>query len=194
MVNSVQNTGIYPQYAYNPYMYAKVPQSYLVVPQGQVVIPNTVAQLPQTQPMAQVQQSENLNYNQVAPYINTNSKVFNPQIQTQSGMAISTANAVSSPYLSDDAQLVYKGPVKTVNPQITPDEQIDNQVEKEFLDYFRQKSNENEELKSAINKTFNKKKKTSPLASFAKIIALLIIIGGAYKYRKHIPLIKKLFK
>ena len=194
MTEAVQNQNICSGYVYNPYICPYKPQSNMIIPQGQVVVPNEPAQFPQVQVLAQTSPAQTVNYNQVAPYINPNANVFYPSIQTKSGQAIATANAVATPVSNDEAQIVYQGPVKTVNPQITPIEQSDNQIEKDFNNYYKFKAEENAELRNALKKSSDKKKRTNSLISFAKLAAASLILVGLYTYRKKIPLIKKLFK
>ncbi len=194
MTEAVQNQNICNGHICSPYKCACTPQSNIVIPQGQVVVPNTPAQLSQVQAIAQVQPNPSVNYNQIEPYINTNSGVFNPSVQTKSGQAIATAYSVGVPVDSSEAQIVYEGPVKTVNPQITPVEQSDNQIEKDFNDYFKFKAEENAELKNALHKSFNDKKRKNSLATMVKVAAAALILTGLYAYRRKIPLVKKLFK
>ena len=81
-----------------------------------------------------------------------------------------------------------------INPQITPVEQTDNQIEKDFNDYFKLKAEENAELKNALHKSLNNQKQANYLSKSVKVLAAVLVIGAAYVYRKKIPLVKKLFK
>lgn len=193
MTEYVQNQKVCTPYVKNPYICPMCPKSNVIVPQGQVIVPQVPAQPLQIITNLPENPSPNVSYNQVTPYINTGATVFNPSIQTKSGQTIANATAISTPILKDEAQLVYQGPIKNVNPQITPVEQTDAQIEKDFQTYFKTKAEENGELKSALDKTVNKNDRKK-LPAIAKILGGIIVIGGIYKYRAKIPLLKKLFK
>ena len=141
----------YNQYANNPYVCANAPASQVVMPQGQIQMPNTISQPPQvhTIPYPAPPVEQKVNYNQITPYLNTGSVVLQPSIQTKSGQVIATAAADSSkPVNQQESQVVYVGPVKTINPQVTPVEQTDNDIEKQFINYYKQKAEVNSELTS----------------------------------------------
>ena len=192
MVETAINQNICTPYVNNPYVCPCAVPTNIVVPQGQIMVPAVPAQ-----PLRVVnsipQNQQNVNYNQVTPYINTNSKVFQPAIQTQSGKAIANVYNVNPPLTNDESQIVYQGPIKDVNPQITPKTQTDTEIENDFRSYFKTKAKENPELNSALNKTFGEEKgKKLPL--FAKILGAVIIVGGLYKYRAKIPLLNKIHR
>lgn len=193
MVNTEQNTNICNQNVCSPYLCASVPNSKLVIPQGQIVVPDNISEIPKTMPVVQVQPGQAVNYNQIVPYINTNSKVFNPYIQNNSGEMVYTVSEAKSPYNCEDAQLVYEGPVKSINPQITPIEQADNKINKDYEQYFKDKSKFNEELKDTIA-SLNRKEKKNSLISSLKMIGSIVGLALIYTYRKKIPGLKKLFK
>lgn len=184
-------------YTYNPYLCTYAPVSQVVIPQGQVQMPNTIVQPPQLQVIQQPpQQQQSVNYNQVTPYLNTNSNVLQPSVTTKSGQAIAVATVNSSqPYNQQNAQVIYQGPVKTINPQITPVEQTDNEIEKQYRQFFKDKAEYNSELKKALNKTiggFDEEKPwyKKPLC----IIGAIAIAALFYKFRAKIPFVKKFCK
>ena len=179
-------------YTQNPYMCAYTPISPLIVPQGQIVMPSSITQPPNVQPIQNLN-GQSVNYNQVTPYLNGNSTVFNPSIQTRSGQTIATASILTGQPSSQEAQIVYQGPVKTVNPQITPVEQSDNEVNKQYEDYFKQKAIYNSELNKAINSKSGKNIGSSIFSKTVKILAAILLIAGIYKYRAKIPVVKRFF-
>ena len=178
-------------YTHNPYLCAYSPVSPLVVPQGQIQTPSTIPQPPMVQPIQQLPNSSNVNYNQITPCLNGNSPVFQPAIETKSGQAIATASAVSQPVTAQEAQIVYQGPVKTVNPQITPIEQNDNEIDKQYRSYFQQKAEQNAELRRALYGSATPK---SFMLTAIKVLGITLIVLGLYKYRTKIPIIKRFFK
>ena len=182
------------QYANNPYVCAYAPASQVVMPQGQVQMPTTIQQPPQVQVLQQPPKDlPNVNYNQVTPYLNLGSPVFQPALTTKSGQTITIAPQQSSvPVNQLESKVVYEGPVKSINPQVTPHEQSDNEIEKQYKNYFKNKAEYNEEFRSALNKAERKK---TPW--YKKLLGFLCFAGAVYlgcKYRKKIPIIKRFFK
>lgn len=190
---NIQNTCACTAYAKNPYLCAFTPVSYLVVPQGQLLMPCTPAQNLTVQPIQQIPTHQNVNYNTVTPQLDGNSNVFKPTLETKSGKAIATATAVSRPLEAQESQIVYQGPVRIINPQITPIEQLDNEIDKQYKNYFVNKAQTNEELKQALNSS-TKKKRTSLFINVLKGIGTVLAIYGIYKYRGKIPILKNIFK
>ena len=187
----------YGTYAYNPYVCANAPVSQVVMPQGQVQMPNTIVQPPEVQSVQiPPQYNQGVNYNQVTPYLNTGSPVFQPTITTKSGQIITMAAPDSSqPFNPQESQLVYSGPVKTINPQITPVEQTDNEINKQMNKYFKDKIKFNEEFKEALNKTTGiNNGKTPWYKSLLKFVIFATATTLAYKFRHKIPLIKNFCK
>ena len=181
-------------YANNPYICANAPLSHVVVPQGQITMPSDIVQPPLVQTIVQPPPSElqSVNYNQITPYINSNSKTFQPELTTKSGQAIATASASSSkPVDYDHSQVVYVGPVNVINPQITPTEQEDSDVHRQISEYYKKQAEYNEQLRRALEKsgcgngtigTFFKKA--------AKVFGIALLAVLAIKYRAKIPFIK----
>lgn len=197
MVSQIQNGNICTSYANNPYVCASCPQTNVVVPQGTVQLPQTLGQYPQVYAMAQVQpqNGQAVNYNQVAPYINPNSTVFQPSIQVKSGQPIVTANNVALPVENREAQVVYQGPIKTINPQISPVEQIDSKICKDYDNYLKVKTQTNLELKKAMDRvSSHSNDKKSFLAKMMKFAIFALVVIGAYKFRHKLPFIKRLVK
>ena len=193
MVNTEQNMNICNQNTCNPYLCASVPDSNLVIPQGQIKVPDNIQTAPQAMPVVQVQPSPAVSYNQITPYINTNSKIFNPYIKTRSGETVHMVSETSSPYNYEEAQVVYEGPVKSINPQITPEEQIDNKINKDYEDYFKKKTKYNKELKDTLD-TLSRDEEKKSFKGTLKLIGAIALMTVAYTYRKKIPGLKKFFK
>ncbi|MBQ7450094.1 hypothetical protein IJS77_01655 [bacterium] len=192
MVTSTQNNQPQyqcSQYAYNPYLCAYAPSSQVVVPQGQMQMPQNIQQPPQIQVLQQPPENlPNINYSQVTPYLNTNSKIFTPNITTKSGQSITIAPPISSvPIEQIESKVVYEGPIKIINPQITPVEQNDNQIEKEFRNYFKRKVEFNDEFRKAVYQNKNKGPWWKNVLGFIGFCAVLAV---GYKFRKKIPVIK----
>ena len=194
MVNSEQKINICNQNTCNPYLCASVPCSNLIIPQGQMVVPDKIQAAPNAMPVTQMQSSQSVTYNQICPYINTNSKIFKPYIQTRTGENVYTVNEVSSPYNYKDAQLVYEGPIKSINPQITPTEMLDNKINKEIEQYYKDKVKYNKELKEALDKMSHTNGKGSSFKSVLKFLGTTALIAVAITYRKKIPGLRRFFK
>ena len=157
MAETAINQNICTPYVNNPYVCPCVVPSNIVIPQGQITVPSMPVQ-PLRVVTSVPQNTQAVNYNQVTPYINTNSKVFQPSIKTQSGKAVANVYNTNPPITDDESQIVYQGPIKDVNPQVTPKNQTDSEIEKDFRSYFKTKSKENPELQNALNKTFGEEK------------------------------------
>ena len=192
MVEAVQNQNVCNQYVKNPYICPNVPSTNIVIPQGQVYTPSspsvpvrTINQMPQNQ--------QAVSYNQVMPYINTGSSVFQPSIKTLSGKSISNIYTNNLPITKNEAKLVYQGPVTEVNPQVSPIEQIDAQIEKDFRSYFKTKKEENEELRKALDKTFGEEK-NKKWPTVATVLGIGAAVFGIYKFRGKIPILKRFCK
>lgn len=175
MVSTIPSPNMY---SYNPYVSQGVfnPQSQIVVPNGQ-----PYAQ-PQLQAVATAQVPAN-----ATPYINPNSPVFSPQVQATSGLTINTP--VIQDIAMQNAQIVYQGPVKSVNPQITPIEQVDNQVDKDFKQYCKNKAQYNEEFRKVLE---SHNSGSSLVSKLAKALGVIIVVGALYKYGNKIPIVKNI--
>ena len=193
MAQNIQNEYACQAYSHNPYLCASASVSPLVLPQGTVQMPTTIPQNLVVQANQELPApGPSVNYNQITPYLNGNSAVFQPTLQTQSGAAISTAAIVSQPISAQEAQLVYQGPIKNINPQVTPIEQYDNEINKQYQQYFLNKAEVNEELRNAVKHSTGKP--SSFLEKLAKVAALLLAATAIYKFRNKIPIIKRFFK
>ena len=181
-------------YANNPYISAKVPVSQVVIPQGDINLPSTIIQPPVVQAIPQPSpQLQSVNYNQITPYINSNSPVFQPVLTTKSGQPITMPPPQSSkPVTQNTSQIVYEGPVKEFNPQITPIEQYDNEIVKEMQKYYQNRFKYNQELQEALNKSL--KGEDSFAKKTMKAIGLIVAIALVYKFRTKIPFIKRFCK
>lgn len=194
--NKAQSTYQCTQYANNPYLCANEPASKVVVPQGEVKLPESVPCTPVVQTILQPPpNTEHVNYNQITPYINSNSAMFKPEVQTKSGYIISSAPPVSSkPVTQNESQVVYEGPVKIINPQITPVEQTDSEINRKFIDYYKKKAEFNDELKKTLKKTFGYEEKEPFYKKALKVLGVALLAFLVYKFRTKIPFIKKFFK
>ena len=159
-------------------------------------MPNTIVQSPQVQTIQiPPQYNPSVNYNQVTPYINTGSTVFQPNVTTKSGQTITTAADESSkPMNVKESQIVYTGPVKVINPQVTPKEQLDNEINKQMDQYFKNKVEFNNELKKALHKTTgyneNKSKRYKTALKFLGVAAVVVL---GYCFRNKIPFLNRIY-
>ena len=182
------------QYANNPYVSAVAPVSQIVVPQGNINMPSNIVQPPEVQAVQYPPKyAPGVNYNQITPYINSNSPVFQPKITTKSGQPISMAPPESSkPVTQSSSQLVYEGPVKEFNPQVTPVEQYDNEIVKEMQKYYQNRFKYNDELREALKKSMSER--DSFAKKTMKTIGVIAAVALAYKFRAKIPFIKRFCK
>lgn len=183
-------------YAYNPYVCAYAPVSQIVMPQGQVQMPTTIVQPPEVQTIQiPPQYDPSVNYNQITPYLNTGSTVFQPGVTAKSGQLITTAaNESSKPMNMQESQIVYKGPVKVINPQVTPGEQIDNEINKQMIKYFKDKADFNDELKKTLSKVTGGNRGNTPWYKTAlKLLGVAAVVAIGYCFRKKIPFLDKFY-
>lgn len=179
-----QNFNAASQYVYNPAMATTLPPTAVTVPQTQYVV-NPQPQV--SAPIATQPQTPQVTYNNMLPYINSNSQVFNPVIQTHSGVVIPPAPQNAEP----QGLVVYQGPVKTVNPQLTNPETTQQKIENDIKNYYEMKAQTNEEMRDAIEKIQGSKK--SVFISAIKFLPIAVTTALLIAYRKKIPLLKKLF-
>ena len=184
------------QYANSAYVCANAPVSQVVMPQGEVKMPTSIDSAPliSTVPTPP-EYNPSVNYNQISPYLNTGAPVFQPCVTTQSGQYIPAPPIESSkPFNSQEAEVVYKGPLKTVNPQVTPSEQTDNEINKQMNRYFQKSAEYNEEFKKIMHDTTGMDDGKTPwYKTLLKYLGIAAAIFAVYKFRNKIPFVKKFF-
>ena len=188
------------QYANNPYICANAPVSQVVMPQGEVKMPTSIENAPLIAAIpTPAEYNPSVNYNQITPYLNTSSTVFQPSVTTQSGQYIpSPPPECAKPINTQEAQIVYRGPLTTINPQVTPSEQTDNEINKEMNQYFKNNADYNNELRKTMHKATGYYDGSTPwYKTLLKYTAWAVGIAGtvySYKNRHKWPKVEKFFE
>ena len=183
-------------YANNPYICSNAPVSQVVMPQGEVKMPTAIEKAPIISALpTPPEYNPSVNYNQVTPYLNTDSTVFQPSVTTQSGQYIpSPPSECAKPINAQEAQIVYRGPLSTVNPQVTPSEQTDNEINKQMNRYFKNSADYNNELRKIMHNTSGYDDGKTPwYKTLLKYGCIAAVIFLSYKYRDKIPFVKKFY-
>ena len=188
------------QYANSSYICANAPVSQVVVPQGEVKMPTSIESAPLISTIpTPPEYNPSVNYNQITPYLNTGSPVFQPYVTTKSGQYIPLPPPESSkPYDSQESEIVYKGPLSSVNPQVTPSEQTDNEINKQMNQYFKNSAEYNKEFKKIMHETTGYDDGSQPwYKKLLKYTAWAVGIAGSiycYKNRHKWPKVEKFFQ
>ena len=188
------------QYANSSYISANAPVSQVVMPQGEVKMPNSIEKAPLISSVpTPPEYNPSVNYNQVTPYLNTGSPVFQPCVTTKSGQYIPfPPPECAKPVNTQEAEIVYRGPLSSVNPQVTPTEQTDNEINKQMNQYFKNSAEYNNELRKTMHKTSDYDDGSTPWYKtlFKYVFWAAVIAGSIYSYRNRHkwPKVEKFFQ